>query len=126
MKRFHQEPTESSSPIKKPKHYACPAGKVFMELKGRKHTISVLLDCGSNIFLMNQNTARRLEIPTEARDLPLKITTFNGETAPTGGIFYTHPILLESGANSHRSMICCEIANAGRYNLIIHFGWWDD
>jgi len=75
---------------------------------------------------MNQDTARRLEIATEARDSPLKITTFDGETAPIGGIFYTHPILLEIGANGHRSMISCEIANAGRYDLIIPFGWWHD
>jgi len=75
---------------------------------------------------MNQNTARRLEIPTQARDSRLKITTFDGETAPNGGIFYTNAILLEIGANSHRSMISCEIANAGTYDLIIPFGWWHD
>jgi len=56
-----------------------------MELNGRKHAISVVLDSSSNIFLMNQDTARRLEVPTEARDSPLKIKTFDGETAPTGG-----------------------------------------
>jgi len=59
-------------------------------------------------------------------DSPLKITTFDGKTAPNGGIFYTNAILLEIGANSHRSMISCEIANAGRYDLIIPFGWWHD
>jgi len=75
---------------------------------------------------MNQKTARWLQIPTEARDLQLKITTFDRETAPTGGLFYTHSILLEIGANGHRSMISCEIANAGRYDLIIPFGWWHD
>jgi len=84
MKRFHLESSESPRPIKKPKHDACHAGKAFVELKGRKHVISVLLDSGSNIFLMNQNTAQRLEIPTEAKDLRLKITTFDGETPPTG------------------------------------------
>ena len=124
MKRFHQNPSESSRPVKKPKHYACPQGKAFIEVLRRTHVISVLLDSGSNIFLMNQNTARRLEILTEARDSPLKITNFNGETAPTGGIFYTHPILLKIGANGHRSIISCEIANAGRHDLIIPFGWW--
>ena len=72
---------------------------------------------------MNQGTTRRLEIPTETRDSPLKITTFDGETTPTGGTFYTHPILLEIGANGHRSMISCEIANPGTYDLIILFGW---
>ena len=75
---------------------------------------------------MNQTTARRLKIPNEARDSPLKIPSFDGETAPTGGTFYTHPILLEIGANGHRSMISCKIANAGRYDLIIPFGWWHD
>jgi len=75
---------------------------------------------------MNQNTAPRLEIVTEGRDSPLKITTFDGETAPTGGIFYPHPILLEIGMNGHRSMTSCAIANAGRYDLIIPFGWWHD
>jgi len=123
MKRFHQN-TSENWPIKKPKHYACPEGKVIIEVKERKQAIKVVLDSGSNIFLMKQNTAQRLEIPTEARDSQVKITTFDGETGPTGGIFYTHPILLEIGANGHRNMISCEIANAGRYDLIIPFGWW--
>jgi len=83
MKRLHQQLSESSRPIKKGKHYACPEGKGFIELKRRKHVIRVLLDSGSNIFLINQDSTRRLEIATEARDSPLKIPTFDGETAPT-------------------------------------------
>jgi len=73
---------------------------------------------------MNQKTPGRLGIPTKARHSLLKITTFDGETAPTGGLFYTHPILLEVRDNCHRSMISCAIANAGRCDLIIPFGWW--
>jgi len=88
--------------------------------------INVLLDSGSNIFLMNQDAARRLAIPTAARDPRIKIRTFDGKTVPTGGTLYTHPILLEIGSNGHRSMISCEIANAGWYDLIIPFGWWHD
>jgi len=126
MKRLHQNPSESSRPIKKPKHYACPEGKAFGEVEGRKHAINVLLDSGSNIFLMHQKTARWLEILSEARDTPLKITTFDGETAPTRALFYTHPILLEIGTNGHRSMISCEIADAGRYDLVIPLRWWHD
>jgi len=75
---------------------------------------------------MNQDTGQRLEIPTEARDSLLKMTTFDGETAPTRGIFYTHAILLEIGANGHQIMISCEIVNAGKSDLIIPFGWWHD
>jgi len=73
---------------------------------------------------MNQNTPRGLEIRTETRDLLLKITTHQGATAPTGGTFYTHSILLEISTYDHRSMISCEIANAGRYDLIIPLGSW--
>jgi len=126
MKRFHQNPSESLRPIKKLKHYACLEGKAFLEIRRGKHAINVLLDSGSNIFLMNQDTARRLEIPTGARDSPLKIRSFDGQTAPKGAIFYTHPILLEIGANGHRSMISCKVANAGKYDLIIACGWWHD
>jgi len=70
MKRFHQQPTESSRSFKKPKHYSCPTKRAFIEVKGRKYPINVLLHSGSNIFLMNQDTTQRFKIPTEARDLP--------------------------------------------------------
>jgi len=39
---------------------------------------------------------------------------------------YTHRFLLEIGANGHRSLISCEIAIAGKYELIIPFRWWHD
>jgi len=67
-----------------------------------------------------------LEIRSEARDSPLEITNFDGETAPTGGTFYTHPFLLDTCANCHQSMMSCEIANTGKYDLILPFGWWHD
>jgi len=126
MQRLHQNESESSRPIKRPKPYPCPEGKAFIETRERKQTINVLLNSGSNIFLLNEGTVRQLEIPTEARDLPVKITTFNGKPTPTGGIFYTHPILLEIGADSHQSMISCQIANAGKCDLIMSFAWWHD
>jgi len=126
MKRFDREPSECSKPVKKPKHYACPVGKAFIEIRGQKEGIKFLLDSSSYIFLMNRDTARPLDIPTKARDSRLKITTFDHKTAPTGGIFYTHPILLELGVNCPRSMISCEIANAGKYDLLIPFPLWHD
>ena len=126
MKRLHRDLSESSTqnPIKKPKDYACPEGKAYIETQGQKHLIKVLLDSGSNIFFLNQEIAQQLNISTEARDEPLEITAFNGETAPTGGKYYTHPILLEIGTNGHRSSISYEIANAEKYDLIIPFEWW--
>jgi len=33
MKTFHEEPSEGSRLIKKPKHYACAEGKAFIEIK---------------------------------------------------------------------------------------------
>jgi len=124
MKTFYPDPSESSRPIKKPRHYAYQEGKAFIEIMGQKHAINGLLDSHSNIFLMNKDTARRLEIATEVRDSLLKIRTFDGETTPTRGTFYQHPILVEIGTNGHRSMISCEIANVGIYDLIIPFWLW--
>jgi len=68
MKRFDQELGERSRPIKKPKDYAYYEGKAFIEVKGPKHAINLLLDSGSNRFHMNQDTARWLEIATQGRD----------------------------------------------------------
>jgi len=53
MKSFHQNQSEGSRPVKKPKHFACPEGKAFIELKGQTQVISVLLDSSSIILLMN-------------------------------------------------------------------------
>ena len=52
------------------------------------------------------------------------MTPFDGETAPTGGLFYTYTVLLEIGTTGYRRMISCKIANPGKYNLIIPFRWW--
>ena len=107
-----------------PKHYECPEGNAFLHIDETRHKIRVLLDSGSNIFLLNKETARKLEIPYEIRKEPLEITTFTGETSSSGGKYFTHPITLEIGINGHTSQISCEIAVAGEYDLIIPFGWW--
>ena len=60
------------------------------------------------------------------RKIPLKITAFNGETSVTGGKYYTYPIKLEIGKNGHTTMVSCENANAGKYDRIIPFGWWQE
>jgi len=73
MKRFYPDPSESSRPIKKLRHYACPEGKAFIEIMGQKHAINGLLDSHSNLSLMNKDPTRPLEIATEDRDSLLKI-----------------------------------------------------
>ena len=60
------------------------------------------------------------------RKIPLKITAFNGETAATGEKYYTHPIKFEIGKNGHTTMASCEIANTGKYDMILAFGWWHE
>ena len=89
------------------------------------HTrVRVLLDSGSNIFLINQNLVGDRHIPNETRQTALPILTFEGTNTSYGGKQYTHPSLLEIGRNGHRSHISCEIASAGKYDLIIPFGGW--
>ena len=107
-----------------PKHYDWPEGPAFLFVSDKRHKIKVLLDSGSNIFLLNQKTARSLKIPYEVRETPLQITTFNGKISLTGGKYYSHPIKLEIGTNGHISMVSGEIGNAGKYDMIIPFGWW--
>jgi len=63
---------------------------------------------------MNQDTAQRPEILRKVRASTSKITTLNGQTGPTGGPFYMHPILLEIGINGYRCMTSCEIVKAGK------------
>ena len=41
-----------------------------------------------------------------------------------GGNYYYHAIKLQIGTNGHTSMVSCEIADAGKYDMIIPFGWW--
>ena len=85
--------------------------------------IRVLLDSGSNIFLLHEKLVNQLEIPYEVRQKTIDIVAFDGNTTSSGGKRYTHPITLEIG-NGHRSQISAEIANAGHYDLVIPFGWW--
>ena len=107
-----------------PKHYDCPEVSAFLFVSDKRHKIKVLLDSGSNIFLLNQKTARSFKIPYEIRETPLQIIAFNGEISSTGGKYYSHLIKLEIGTNGHTSMVSCEIADAGKYDMIIPFGWW--
>ena len=107
-----------------PKHYDCPEWSAFPFVSDKRHKILVLLDSGSNIFLLNQKTGRSLKIPYEITETPLQITAFNGEISSTGGKYYFDPIELEIGTNSHISMVSCEIADGRKYDMIIHFGRW--
>ena len=49
---------------------------------------------------------------------------FNGEISSTGGKYYSYAIKLEIGVNGHASLVSCEIADAGKYEMIIPFRWW--
>ena len=106
MKRIRRDLSESSNKkarteVQPPKHYKCPEGKAFIEIQGGKHQIPILLDFCSNIFLLNQKTAQRLNIPIVTMDKPISITTIDGEKASTGGEHYTHLFLLDIGTNGH-------------------------
>ena len=65
----------------KPKHYDCPETYAYVEpIKGRTR-VRVLLDSGSNIFLINQNLVKNLHIPYETRQTALPMLTFVGTNA---------------------------------------------
>jgi len=127
MKRVYETrgPGPKRTKIKpNPQHYECPEGNAILVISDKRHKIRVLLGTGSYLFLLNQNTARTLKVPYEIRDNTLKITAFNGEVSSTRGKYYSHPIQLEIGTNGHTTIVSCEIADAGKYDMIIQFGWW--
>src|ERR1700712_5779329 len=110
--------------IPKPIHYDCPEGPAYIEAAGKRIRIRVLLDSGFNIFVINRDLGDHFKIPYETRQKALNILAFDGEINALGGKHFTHPILLKIGTNGHRTNISCEVAAAGKYDLIIPFGWW--
>ena len=107
-----------------PKHYDCREGSAFLLVSDKRHKIKVLLDSGSNKFLLYQETARSLKISYEIGETPFQITALNGEISLTGGKYYSYSIKLEIGTNDHTSIVSCEILDAGEYHMMIPFGWW--
>ena len=71
-----------------PQHYECPEGNAILVISDKRPKIGVLLESGSNIVLLDQNTARTLKVPYEIKEKRLKITAFNGEVFYTGGKYY--------------------------------------
>ena len=93
--------------IPKPIHYDCPEGPTYIEAAGKRIRIRVLLDSGSNIFVINQDLVDHFNILYETRQKTLNILVFDGKVNASGGKHFTDPILLEIGINSHRANISC-------------------
>jgi len=93
------------SQVPKPAHYECPEGPAFIEAAGKRIRIRVLLDSGSNIFLINKDLVKHFNIPYETPQKALNILAFDGEVNSSGEKHFTHPILLEIGKNGHRTHI---------------------
>ena len=110
--------------IPKPTQYYCPKRPAYIEAAGKRIRIRVLVDSGSNIFVINKELVEYFDIPYETRHQALNILAFDGEVNTSGGNHFTHPLLLDIGKNGHRTHISCEVASAGKYDLIIPFGWW--
>ena len=110
--------------INEPQRYDCPEGYAHIYILGKRYRIPVLLDSGSNIFLINEQLVKDLHIPYHSRADAVRIQGFTGEAISSGGSHFTKPLYLEIGTNNHLSLVSCEIAAAGKYGMIIHFGWW--
>src|SRR5437868_14067009 len=80
-----------------PKRYECPEGNAIIETGGRRIKIHVLLDSGSNIFLLNTKLVKEANIPYTTRPTAVEIKGFDGTMMTTGGKHFTHPIVLEIG-----------------------------
>src|ERR1700712_4728949 len=61
--------------IPKPTHYDCPEGTAYIEAAGKRIRIQVLLNSGSNIFVINRDLVDHFHIPYETRQKALKHTS---------------------------------------------------
>jgi len=96
--------------IQEPERYNCPEGHAHIYILGKRYRIPVLLDSGSNIFLINEQLVEDLHIPYHSRTDAVQIQGFTGETIASGGTNFTKPLFLEIGNNQHLSLVSCEIA----------------
>jgi len=109
--------------INEPQRYDCPEGCAHIYILGKRYRIPVLIDSGSNIFLINTQLVKDLHMLYHSRADAVQIQGFIGEAISSGGKHFTKPLYLEIGINKHLSLVSCEIAPAGKYGLIIPFGW---
>src|SRR5437588_11050119 len=66
------------------KRYECPEGNAILERGGRRIKIRVLLDSGSNIFLLNTKLVREANIPYATRPEAVEIKGFDGTITSRG------------------------------------------
>jgi len=96
--------------IREPERHNCPEGHAHIYILGKRYRIPVLLDSGSNIFLINEQLVDDLHIPYHSRTDAVQIQGFTWETISSGGTNFTKPLFLEIGSNKHLSLVSCEIA----------------
>ena len=108
--------------VTEPQCYECPEGHAHIYILGKRYRIPVLLDSGSNIFLINEQLVKDLHISYYSCTDAVQIQGFTEEIISSGGSHFTKPLYLEIGTNKHLSLISCEIAPAGKYGMIIPFG----
>jgi len=110
--------------IKEPHREDCPKRHAHIYILGKLYRIPVLLDSGSHIFLINQLLVNDLHIPYHSRAKAVQIQGFTGEAISFSRSHFTKPLYPEIRTNKHLSLVTCEIAPAGKYRMIIPFGWW--
>ena len=78
--------------VPKPSHYECQEGTAFIEAAGKRIRIWVLLDSGSNIFLISKDLVKHFDIPYKTCQKALNIRGFNREVNSSEEKHFTHPI----------------------------------
>jgi len=72
--------------------------------KEKKHTVKVLLDTGCSIALINQETARRLQIPLQKHRRERVIENFVGQRVQGAGTHRTNPMQLQHHGHFSREV----------------------
>jgi len=112
--------------INEPQRYDCLKGHADLYIVGKRYRIPVLLDSSSNILLINEKVVKDLHLPYHSPADAVQIEGFTGDAISSSGSHFPKPLYLEIGIDKHLSLVSCEIAPAGKYGMIIPFGWWHE
>jgi len=94
QKRSAEKPKEEAK-RKKPRCRPRPVITMLLHVGQKKHRVQVLLDTGCSVPLVNQETARTLQIPMLKHSTAICIENYTGQNVEEARIFYTKPLLLK-------------------------------
>lgn len=120
------EPTRGANKKQQPKLnlYHPPRGEVLLNIGGQQVEANILLNCGSQIFLMFPRFITWWKVPKVQKDVLAAVRDFAGDVMVGAGQVFTKPGNISIG-DKHESLISSKIVLVDSWlELIVPRGWW--